>query len=244
MDIIKEWIDSGMDYNDGVAIYETHCKNRILLKLFKRNLSIANHKKLQYELSKLLPHQIIEKPIKSVQNPSSSENVDEIIEFQLQQYESKQMELIKQLPPEMLEVLFTANLKWKENCRLKVQLNMCPAELEDIALQIQLKIDANWKENKLCWKQIDYYLEHKILPKVPESDYSNLTAPELVKRQQYHFSTISRLKKRITENRKKLSENIDTRKKSKIERSLAKQESDLLKKEAELQTLTNLVNGK
>jgi hypothetical protein len=243
MEAVKDWIDSGCDYASGVRLFEQIGKNKLLMRQFSRNSSISNQKKLEYELRKFLP--IKAKPmVEKVQHIAQSINVEAIVEHQVQQYESKQTELIKQLPEELIPVLLKANLKWKENCILKIELNSLPDDCEDAALKIQLQIDANWKENQLCWKQIDHYLEHKQLPKIAKSQFDNLTPAELVKRQQYHFQNISKLKKRITENRKVLSTTDSVSVKARLERTLAKQESDLLAKENELQTLTNLVNGK
>ena len=241
--LVEEWIAAGCDYASGVALYNEIGKNKLLKNTFARNKSIANQKKLEYELRKFLP--VEAKPIvEKVANIAKSINVEAIVEHQVKEYESKQTELIKQLPEELIPVLLKANLKWKENCILKLQLNSLPDDCEDAALKLQLQIDANWKENQLCWKQIDHYLEHKQLPKIAKSQFDNLTPAELVKRQQYHFQNISKLKKRITENRKVLSTTDSVSVKSRLERTLAKQESDLLAKENELQTLTNLVNGK
>jgi hypothetical protein len=240
--LAQQWIADGRDYSSGVALYEQIGKNKHLVVLFKRNSGISNQKKLEYELSKHLPVIVQEKPLLPI--VPNELNLEAVVEYQVKQYESKQLELIKRLPAEMLPVLFTANLKFKENCILKLQLNNLPDEAEEHALKIQLQIDANWKENALCWKQIDYYLDHKQLPKVAKSEFKNLTPGELVKRQQYHFQNISKLKRRITENRNILSKTDLVKTKSKLERMLAKQESDLIAKENELQTLNNLVNGK
>lgn len=241
-DLVKKWIADGMDYFSGVALYGQIGKNKLLKQAFTRN-SISNQKKLEYELRKFLPLEPVVKKLIAIDGPQPV-NVEEIIEYQIKQYESKQLKLIKMLPTEMLPTLFRANLKFKENCILKLQMNDLPDEAEDTCLKIQLQIDANWKENALRWKQIDYYLEHKILPKEPKSAFDGLTPAELVKRQQYHFQNISKLKKRITENRKDLSTTDSVKMKSKLERTLAKQESDLITKESELQILNNLVNGK
>lgn len=240
--LVEQWIADGMDYFTGVALYGQIGKNKLLKQSFTRN-NIANQKKLEYELRKFLKVEVKETTI-NVQDTAQIINIEAIVEQQVQQYESSQIDLIKKLPQEMLPILFTANLKWKENCILKIQLNSLPDAAEATALKIQLQIDANWKENQLCWKQIDYYLEHKILPKVAKSAFDNLTPAELVKRQQYHFQNISKLKGRITENRKVLSNTDSVKVKAKLERMLAKQENDLLTKENELQTLTQLVNGK
>lgn len=242
-DLVKQWIEGGMDYSSGVALYEQIGKNKLLKQNFSRSNTISNHKKLEYELRKFLPAEVTIPKI-NLENIPETINVESIVEALVQQQESKQMDLIKKLPPEMLPTLLTANLKWKEACLLKLQLNNFPDEAESESLKIQLEIDAKIKENALYWKQIDYYLEHKILPKEPKSGFEELSPAKLVKRQQYHFQNISKLKGRIKENRKFLSTTDSVKLKSKLERTVAKQESELLKKESELQILNTLVNGK
>lgn len=244
--LVQEWIDTGCDYASGVKLFEQIGKNRLLMRQFSRNSGVANQKKLDYELRKFL--KVEEKPKSAKNNPIvdialKTIEVEAIVEHQVKEYESKQTELIKQLPAELLPVLFRANLLFRESCILKLELNNMPDEAEAECLKIQLQIDDKLKENRLCWKQIDHYLEHKQLPKIAKSQFDNLTPAELVKRQQYHFQNISKLKKRITENRKVLSTTDSVSVKARLERTLAKQESDLLAKENELQTLTNLVNG-
>lgn len=239
---VKQWFDDGKDYAAGVALYERFGKNKLLLRNFKRINNVANQKKLEYELGKLLPKPEVIKtqpPLEPI-----VVNVEAIVEQQVQQYESKQVELIKQLPEELLPVLLRANMVWKENCLLKLQLNDLPDEAEGMALELQLKIDRNWKENVNCWKQIDYYFEHKSLPEAPKSDFDGLTGAQLAKRQQYHFQNISKLKGRITENRNALAKTDSVKVKARLERAIAKQESNLLAKEKELEIITGLVNGK
>lgn len=253
--VIQEWFDAGKPYDAGVALFEHYGRNKLLLRNFKRLQNASNEKKLEYELGKFLPKDtktaesaksdiFIPKEEKKAESAKSDINLDIVIEEQIKDYEGKQLELVKQLPEELISVLLRANLKWKENCILKLKLNALPDEAENEALKLQLQIDANWKENQLCWKQIDYYLQHKILPKEPKSQFDNLTAPELVKRQQYHFQNISKLKKRLKDNRIALGNTDSVKVKSKLERTIAKQESDLLAKEKELEIITNLVNGK
>jgi hypothetical protein len=123
--LVQDWIDAGMDYASGVALYEQIGKNKLLKNVFKRHYSIANEKKLEYELRKLLQVEKVQH-IAHVQDIAQPINVEAIVEHQVKQYESKQTELIKQLPEELIPVLLKANLKWKENCILKIQLNSLP----------------------------------------------------------------------------------------------------------------------
>lgn len=245
LDVVS-WFENGKDYQTGVSIYEKIGKNKLLLRNFKRADTNQNRNKLAYELGKFLPVVVIPKKniVVDLTVDEPKINYEAVIDNQAKLIENKQLYLIKSLPEEMLQILFKANLKWRENCILKVKLNSLPDDAESEALAIQMQISENWKENALCWKQIDYYLEHKQLPKEPKSGFESLTPAELVKRQQYHFQNISKLKKRIEANRTELIDVTDVGKKAKLSRKLASQESDLLAKEKELEIITNLVNGK
>jgi len=50
---IAEWLDSGQDYNQGVALFARLGKNQILKKLFPGQ-EARYRRKLTYELSKLV----------------------------------------------------------------------------------------------------------------------------------------------------------------------------------------------
>jgi hypothetical protein len=51
---IREWLEKGQDYAQGVALYETHGKSRVVLTALRRGASDFTRQKLREELSKLL----------------------------------------------------------------------------------------------------------------------------------------------------------------------------------------------
>ena len=54
MSDIQEWLVSGMDYKEGILIFEKHCKNKIFVRSLKNGNAKILGKKLEYEMKKLL----------------------------------------------------------------------------------------------------------------------------------------------------------------------------------------------
>ena len=133
---------------------------------------------------------------------------------------------------------------FKKNCYLKVTLNDLPAEAEDEALALQMEISENFKSNKICWQKIDFWLQHRVLPKVAQSSFEALTAAQLVKKQQYLYQNISKMKKRFDENLKKIESTESPQQKAQLKRIATKQNADLIKKNEELQLITKLIDGR
>jgi len=50
---IREWLESGQDYAQGVALYESHGKSRVVLTALRRGSSDFTRQKLREELGKL-----------------------------------------------------------------------------------------------------------------------------------------------------------------------------------------------
>jgi hypothetical protein len=57
---IREWLEKGQDYAQGVALYETHGKSRVVLTALRRGASDFTRQKLREELSKLI--QVVTSP--------------------------------------------------------------------------------------------------------------------------------------------------------------------------------------
>lgn len=58
---IREWLEKGQDYGQGVALYETHGKSRVVLTALRRGASEFTRQKLREELSKLI--QVVTPPL-------------------------------------------------------------------------------------------------------------------------------------------------------------------------------------
>jgi hypothetical protein len=97
---IREWLETGQDYAQGVALYESHGKSRVVLNVLRRGKSDFTRHKLREELQKLLvvvegsgtrvrvvdtsPRRVHEKPIRVPIEPkkvdSSPEKVASLVE--------------------------------------------------------------------------------------------------------------------------------------------------------------------
>lgn len=241
MESIEKWFANNCPYAQGVELYGAlKTRNVNLLRLFKLKESGANLEKLKYELGKFRT----EKPIIKPKQLNDIEVVQLKVEATAVATEKKQQLLFHNLPAELRPELFRANELFRKNCYLKVTLNELPDDAEIEALRIQTEISENFQANELCWKKIDYWLEHRQLPKEITHGFEKLTAAQLVKKQQYLFQNISKMTKRFEDNSKLLSITDDTVVKYRLQRLVAKQDADLIKKNEELQIITRLINGK
>jgi hypothetical protein len=155
----------------------------------------------------------------------------------------KQAIYFHELPEELRPVLLQANTLFKEMCFLKVELNDLPQHAEKKSLEIQLKIDKNQKENANCWKKIDYWQTHKISPKIEVSEFSKLSPAELLRKEQYLFASISKLNKRLVDNRAQLLTTTSLKDHNRISRAIERQEGNLIVKNDELLTIKRLIHG-
>lgn len=250
MNAIDQWKANGTPYDEGVLLYAsfpTHNKN--LLKNFHRKKTAQLLEKLKYELSKIdksvkatpVKKEVVEKPI--VAQKVSTTNVVQYIEQQQTQYTTKQALYFHELPAELRPILLEANTLFKEMCFLKVQLNELPAEAETKALEIQTEIAQKQKKNALCWEKLDYWKMHKVAPKEASGKFETLSPANLVKQEQYLFASISKMKKRLIENKELLKTANGVSEVNKLQRTIAKQESTLIAKNEELLTIKRLING-
>lgn len=238
MERVEKWFANNCPYQEGVAIYrESKNPNANLLRLFKLKESAANLEKLKYELGKL--KNVTTPAVKPIQKKPIVN-----IEATAVAIEKKQQLMFHELPPELRPELLKANELFRKNCYLKVTLNDLPDEAEDEALEFQMQISDNLKKNRLCWKKIDFWTEHRQLPKEVTSGFEKLTGAQLVKKQQYLFQNISKMKRRFDENLKQLSATENITKKARLKRLITKQDADLIQKNEELQIITNLIDGR
>ena len=245
METLQHWFDNGYNYADGVLLYENHPKcNRNLLTHFKKKQTDLLHEKLKYELRKFLSIPTTLKPFKNPTEPTVIKNtvIDQLPSVIA--LEKKQSLYFYQLPEPLRPVLLEANQLFKENCYLKSILNDLPAEAESKALELQLKIARNIKQNALCWKKIDYYQQHRVIADTAVSEFTNLTPASLLRKQQLLYASISKLNTRLKTNRILLKDAFMVVDKTKLERMIAKQEKNLLKQHEQLLTITNLIDGK
>lgn len=241
MEIIQDWFDGDCDYTFGVAIYGDLPKhNRNLLSMFQKKENAYNREKLKHELNKFLnaPAPIVPIVKKAISKPQPLS-----IETVILANENKQALFFHELPPELRPVLMEANQLFKENCLLKVELNELPQHAEKKSIEIQIKIARNFEQNALCWKKIDYFLEHRIVPQSKQSEHESLTPAGLLRKQQLLYASISKLNSRLKENNEKLALAVYVNDKNKLERAIQKQEENLLKQNEELLIISKLIDG-
>ncbi|WP_353158459.1 hypothetical protein [Myroides odoratus] len=234
MERIIFWLESkDSPYMEGLDLYESlpnHNKN--LARNLRRNETALNRQKLRYELKKYIDVQpkqstTVFKPVPAQIAPVQPSSP--VIES-VKKEESKTAPLFHQLPTQLRPTLLEANNLFKENCLLKAELNDLPFEAEEQALLIMRKIDQNVKANELAWSKIDYWLEHKQLPKDNTVVVAKLTMDQLINQRNLLESSISRLKKRLTANKTKIAQ-ADIQEQNKLSIKISKQEKLLLEKE-------------
>lgn len=226
MERIQQWIDSGSDYAQGIAIYkELPSCNKMLVRNLERVNSPLNRQKLTYELKKFL------KP--SISSGISTEAVVITTRSQSKPSKEKVSPLFHQLPAELRVVLLEANNIFKENCLLKIELNELGVDKESEALNIQLQIDKNFRANKICWDKIEYWQEHKQLPKSIDIPISKWSMDKLLKEVALLQSSVSRQEKRLLENKEKIKAE-EGKELDRLLRLIAKQERDVIQKREQL----------
>jgi hypothetical protein len=254
MDAITQWIANGTPYEEGIRIYANlPSHNKILLRNFQKKQSEVLSEKLKYELEKYLNEiTYIPKKQNTVILPPKITAPEVIvpkatfvqhIELSTLTSAKKQAIYFHELPEELRPVLLQANALFKEMCFLKVELNELPEHAEKKAIEIQLQIDKNQKENANCWTKIDYWQTHKISPKMEVSEFSKLSPAELLRKEQYLFASISKLNKRLVDNRAQLLTTTSLKEHNRISRAIEKQEGNLIVKNDELLTIKRLIHG-
>lgn len=249
---IEQWKASGASYDEGVQLYASlQGHNKVLLKNFQRKYSAQLHDKLKYELSKLDKSKTPKpKKIHLTKNVKPQPSGQNVFKIDVVQYIEQQSEITQKktaiffhdLPQELRKVYLDATQLFREMCYLKVQLNELPEEAENTALDIQIQISKKQKENAQLWAKLDYWQTHRTLPKQAKGQFEGLSAANLVKQEQYKFAAISKLKKRLDENRKNLEKASSISEINRLQRAIAKQESNIIKKNDELLTIKRLIN--
>jgi hypothetical protein len=77
---IREWLEKGQDYGQGVALYETHGKSRVVLTALRRGASEFTRQKLREELSKLIQVVTLPAPVRVRVVDTSAKRVDKTAE--------------------------------------------------------------------------------------------------------------------------------------------------------------------
>lgn len=244
MESVQKWFNAGCNYADGVAVYGNLPQaNKNLLRIFKLKQTASNLEKLKYELGKFkntVSTLAISKPVA----PNEIKVLPLPIETTAVEVEKKQGLLFSQLPVELRPELLKANELFRKNCFLKANLNDLPEFAENEAFKVQTEISDNFKQNKICWQKIDFYLEHRQLPPTAKGSFIDCTPAQLLRKQQNYYSNISNTTKRLAENRLLLPKATTVIERTRLVKLIAKQEKNLLAYNDDLVTVTRLIDGK
>jgi hypothetical protein len=250
---IQAWFDSGCDYQEGIRLYESVVHNRNLLRLFKLTDTEQNRKILANELKPFLPKPVKKKPVAVVSHQPKktvevkAEAPKQIVISELYdhpEYLRKKQLFFHQLPPELRPVYEEATRLFRENCRLKVELNELPAEAQNKALEIQLQIHRNFETNHTLWSKIQYWQDYKLIPKDKKSPIDGLTPAQLLRRVNLLDASISKYNKEIKNNRQLHDQAATLQEKKNILRKIIRQEAALISKTEELNQVKNRIDGK
>lgn len=122
----------------------------------------------------------------------------------------KVLGLISQYPKELHKAYKSAMDLWIEVCSLKIRLNDVPKQNEKTAFIIQTKMLDKMDEFDRYKEALTYYNEHKrILPTESQTDYTNLTAMQTIKKRNNTRVSITKRKKTIADHEKALPPKTD-----------------------------------
>lgn len=247
---IKDWLAGDLDYNTGVKIYgQQRNKNAMLYKRFSKNQTPGLKSQLKYELTKLAKtkaNSLVKKPIPAISIPRVKKKPPVISKAPpLKKTFSKAPRpkvLMSDLPPKLRPVLEEAHALFLANCKLKIELNETPANIN--TYDLQRKIDDNFNRNRWAWGQIDFYLEKGYLPAVTPGEFTSLNPAQLVKRQLYKASQISKAKAYISKNLAALkSSPLELKARQRIQARITAKKEQLLTLEGQALELIKLIDG-
>jgi len=247
MESIQKWLDTGCKYPEGVELYAAMpgCMP-LLLRRLQEGHDPVKHEKLKYELRKILKQNIVPAQPQPVAIPAAVTPVVVVAHAPAEPPapDAKQKLLFHHLPPELRPVLQEANALFAEKCLLKTTLNDLAPEMESEALELCTRIYALTQKNARCWQKIDYWQEHRKVPPLEVPKHSALGGAQLAKKQQNLFSSISRLKKRLEQNRLQYEAAEHVAARARLLAAIAKKAGNLIKQEDELLHITQLIEAK
>jgi hypothetical protein len=250
---IKNWFESGCDYETGLILYaKIPSHNRNLLRLFLKKSGGNYHEKLKYELGK---HRELSNQDDGYQDKLqtdtdlSSSNTQKDPSMPDHEVESEpsaryhRMLLINELPVELHPLYIQQKNDFATACSLKIHLNALAPEEETKAQYLCVKIESLFDSIEKAWKVFDHYRDHRVVIDLSPKGYDSYTPAQLLKAEVSKQSSISKLKRRIAGYRKNLEELKNEHQKAKCERALAKSSKALVQHELDLDKIRQLVNS-
>lgn len=246
---INTWFENGCNYQEGVTLYASikgHSPN--LLRLFLRKQNITNENKLKYELgkfrttpkSKIVTPSIKEKPQKLKLNPQ----VDFVIEIP-KTVNSKQGSFysLNELHLDLHPLAIKQRNDFQTAISLHAQLVRLHPDEESAALKLCIQIEDLFDAIETTQKVLDHYVKHKTVLNIETKNFSQMTAPQLLRSRNNKSTSVSKYKKKVATLKKRLGQNLSKSETTKIKVALEKAENKLLHHELELQQLNELINA-
>lgn len=238
MESVNTWFENGCGYWPGVELYATTKGAKpTLLRNLRKKESAENLQKLKYELE---PFRTAPAPVPQPK-PAPKQTKPTVKAIPVPETNPV---LFHSLPAALRPVLLEANACFREACMLKAELNDLPADAEQEALRLQLKIFSLMKKNALCWERIDHWERHGRTLVEEKPTFQKLSGGLQAKRQALLFSSISKLKKRLQANIDMLANTTDLKQRTRLEKNVAKQSGNLLNQETQLAELTALIDSR
>ncbi|WP_187261310.1 hypothetical protein [Pontibacter beigongshangensis] len=181
---IKNWLNSGQDYADGVALYEKYGSSGVRKRMFASGPSSFNREKLLESLQELVP---AEPEPKTAKAPSPRKSAPE--------HSPKPKENIPADPKLLEQIMAQLRPLFDERTLAHSQLDSTRITDAD-RLQLALRIHELSAQLKKLQQLRAHVLEHGSLPEgkgKPEVDESDLTS--LIQRRNNLRSTRSKLRK-------------------------------------------------
>lgn len=243
---INDWFTNGCDYDQGVALYAALNKsNHNLVRLFKRKHSTNNEAKLKYELSKFRDVTVL--PLVAVVN---TEKVNPQVDLN-QARSLSGVEVpptntyrplkINELPVELHPMFIQQKTDFHTACSSKIILDALEPEQEQEALELCIKIEELFDSIERAWKVFDYYIEHGTILNVATTNFSDLSAAQLIQRRNQLRTRLSKEKSKITAWNTALSQAATKALQTKLNTKIAKAEEKKLQLETDIAKLTELI---
>lgn len=245
---INTWFESGCNYHEGITLYASlkgHSPN--LLRLFLRKQTFSNAEKLKYELGKfrrspkrnLTTSHIIENPREVKKTPpTSSTKADTKMSISNGFYRLNELHIDLHLLAQKQRADFQKAIS------KHLKLTQLHPDEESKALQFCIEIEDLFDAVEAAQKILNHYVKHKTVLHIEKKNFSQMTAPQLLRSRNNKSTSVSKYKKKVHVLRKSLGQNLSKTETTKIKVALEKAENKLLHHEMELQQLNELINGK
>lgn len=249
---ITEWFSNGMDYGQGVALYEQLPAKKIaVMRQLNQGYSKRNHGLLITELrkNKTAKQKPIAKPKPVLTTKAPEKPVHELVEdrHRIQQRAEQSFKIqygsikYNTLPPELKVRYRENNALFYQKCDLKAALNAVPPEAEADAEKLVFAIDDIDTKQQVIWKELEYWNQNRKLLPTEGDNLGKFSPAELIKKKSNVRSQITKLEGRIEGYYDGLFAATDNKQKKSIEQQIERSEKRLHKHRLTLIEIDKLI---